>query len=157
MQMFLVTLTAVLIGMPFSTKGDSHREVVVRTDSAINVKPTEECGRIYRGHIALNVFWGDGDAVAIPQGSPVDLTVRETAPGRMIVQLHSISVRGRRYVIDNEYDAEDKGGVIDAVPAVIAAGEEIQFRGAEISIPSASVLRFQPPFVILRPACRHCM
>lgn len=157
MKTFLLTVTALLMSMPFPTKADSGREVVVRTDSAIDVQPQEGCGRIYRGHIALDVLWGDGEGVAIPKGSPVELTVRETSPGEMIVDIQSIIVHGRRYAIDTEYETEAGGGVIEAIPAVIAEGEEIQPQGAEIHIPSRTVLRFQPPFLLLRPACRGCM
>jgi len=157
MQTLLLTVPALLMSMPFPTKADSGREVVVRTDSVINVQPRDGCGRIYRGHIALDVLWGDGDAVAIPKGSPVELTVRETAPGEMIVDIQSIIVHGRRYAIDTEYETEGGGGAIEAIPAVIAEGEEIQPQGAEIRIPSETVLRFQPPFLLLRPACRGCM
>lgn len=157
MQTLLLTITALLMSMPFATKADSGRQVVVRTDSVINVQPWEGCGRIYRGHVALDVLWGDGEAVAIPKGSPVELTVRETAPGEMIVDIQSIIVHGRRYDIDTDYETEGGGGVVQAIPAVIAEGEEIQPQGAEIRIPSETVLRFQPPFLLLRPACKGCM
>ncbi len=157
MKTFLWTVTALLMSMPFPTKADSRREVVVRTDSLINVQPWDGCGRIYRGHIALDVFWGAGDAVAIPKGSPVELTVRETGPGEMIVDIQSITVHGRRYVIDTEYETEDGGGVEAAGPEVVGTGGQIQPQGAEIHVPSETVLRFQPPFLVLRPACRGCM
>jgi hypothetical protein len=154
--MFLLTVTGLLMSMPLPTKADTGREVVVRTDSPINVQPWDGCGRIYRGHIALDVPWGDGDAVAIPKGSSVELTVRETAPGEMIVEIESITVHGRQYVVDTEYETEDGGGV-EAIPAVIAVGEQVQPRGAEIHIPMETVLHFQPPSLVLRPACRGCM
>jgi len=157
MNTLLLTVTALLMSMPFPTKADSGREVVVRTDSVINVQPWEGCGRIYKGHVAVDVLWGEGDAVAIPKGSPVELTVRETGPGEMSVDIQSITVHGRRYATDTEYETEDGGGAIEAISAVIAEGEEIQPQGAEIHIPSASVLHFRPPFLVLRPGCARCV
>ena len=127
------------------------------TDSVINVEPWESCGRIYRGHVALDVLWGDGDAVAIPKGSLVELTVRETGPGEMIVDIQSITVNGRRYILDSEYETEDGGGVVEAIPQVIGMGENIQPQGAEIHVPSESVLHFRPPFLALRPGCGRCI
>lgn len=157
MNALLLTVTTLLMSMPLPAKPDSDREVVVRTDSVINVQPWEGCGRIYRGHVAVDVLWGDGDAVAIPKGSPVELTVRETGPGEMVVDIQSITVHGRRYATDAEFDTESAGGVIEAIPAVTAEGEEIQPQGAEIHIPSASVLHFRPPVLVLRPGCARCI
>ena len=157
MRMLLMTVTAALLSMPHATKADTGREVVVRTDSPINVEPQQGCGRIYRGHVALDVLWGEGEGVAIPKGSPVELIVRETAPGERVVDIRSITVHGRRYVIDTEYQTEDGGGAVKAIPAVIANGEQIQPQGAEIHIPMETVLHFQPPLLVLRPGCRHCM
>lgn len=156
MRMLLMTVTAALLSMPHPTKADTGREVVVRADSPINVEPQQGCGRIYRGHVALDVPWGEGAGVAIPKGSPVELTVRETGPGEMTVDIRSITVHGRRYVIDSEYEAEN-GGAVKAIPAVIANGEQVQPQGAEIHIPMETVLHFQPPLLVLRPGCRHCM
>jgi hypothetical protein len=157
MRTLLLTVTALLIFVPNPTKADTSREVVVRTDGPINVEPQQGCGRIYRGHVALDVLWGEGSRVAIPKGSPVELTVRETGPGEMIVDIQSITVHGRRYVIDTEYEAEIGGGTVKAIPAVIANGEQVQPQGAEIHIPMETVLHFQPPLLVLRPGCRHCM
>ena len=157
MRTLLLTVTALLTSMPHPTKADTGREVVVRTDSPINVEPQQGCGRIYRGHIALDVRWGEGEAVAIPKGSPVELIVRETGPGERIVDIQSITVHGRRYVIDTEYAIEDGGGTVKAIPAVVAHGEQAQPQGAEIHIPMETVLHFQPPLLVLQPGCRHCM
>ena len=157
MRKFLLAVTAALMSMPVSSKADTGREIVVRTDNPINVDPWADRGRIYMGRTAQDVLWGGSDAVAIPEGSPVALIVRETGPGEMTVDIESITVKGRRYVVDTEYETEDGGGIVEAIPAVIAVGDQIQPHGTEIHIPSASMLRFQQPSLVLRPACRHCM
>lgn len=153
----ILPITALLLSVPASARADTAREIAVRTDSAIHVDQRESRGRIYTGHIALDVLWGTENAVAIPQGSPVELIVRETGPGEMTVDIQSITVKGRRYVIDTEWDAQDGSAIVGANPGVVANGQDIQPQGAEIHIPSETVLRFQQPSLILLPACRGCM
>lgn len=152
-----LAVAALLVCLPISIKADTDQEIVVKTESAITIQTSEERGKIYTGTIARDVFWGDGDAVAIPKGSPVELIVIETGPGEMTVDIGSITVNGRRYVADAEYETADGGGIVEVIPTVFANGEQAQPQGREIRIPSETVLHFQQPSLVLRPACRHCM
>ena len=163
MVKFLWLIPTFLLSTPFSTKADTSMEIVVRTDGPINVQQLDARGRIYRGHVALDVFTEEGKVVAIPEGSPVELIIRETGQDGMAVDIASITVRGRRYVmqaIGPEYESEDDqndNGVIGATTAATASGEQVQPQGTEIHIPSETVLRFRPPALVLQPACWRCM
>jgi len=163
MVKFLWLIPTLLLSTPFTTKADTSLEIVVRTDNPIDVQQLDERGRIYRGHVALDVFIGDSKVLAIPQGSPVDLIIRQTGEEEMSVDIASITVKGRRYVMETaglEYETEnDQGdnGKVVAITGSEASGELIQPQGAVIHIPSETVLRFRPPSVVFQPSCWRCM
>lgn len=78
-------------------------EITIRTDERIDVRDWDR-GRIYRGEVARDVFATDGD-VAFPRGAPAELIVRRGPNGDMIVDLESINVNGRRFMIDTTGEA----------------------------------------------------
>lgn len=152
MRNFLWIIPALLISMQFSARADTvlpGTEIGVRTDGPIHVNQWDR-GRIYTGHVARGVVARDGD-IAIPQGSPVELIVRQTGPDQMTVDIESITVNGRRYVMDTrgpEFDTQayqNGSGVVGAIMGAIAgaAGGDVETRGSEIRIPGDTVLRFE--------------
>ena len=72
-------------------------QVTVRTDEPIQIQNWDR-GRVYRGEVAQDVYATDGD-LAIPRGAPAELTVREIGPNDMAVDLDSVTVNGRRFVV----------------------------------------------------------
>ncbi|MBV8845897.1 MAG: hypothetical protein JO307_24060 [Bryobacterales bacterium] len=60
-------------------------QIQARTDAPIYVSNWDR-GRIYRGHVAKDIFAADGD-LAVPRGADVELIVRETGPGQMELDL----------------------------------------------------------------------
>jgi hypothetical protein len=57
---------------------------------------------------------GSNGALAIPQGSDVELIVRNAPDGDLILDLESVMINGRRYALDasaNRIDADKKEGV----------------------------------------------
>src|SRR5579871_3520579 len=101
MRHFFWLIPALFITTQFSAKADTvlpGTEIAVRTQGPIQVNRWDR-GRIYMGNVARDVVARDGD-LAIPAGSPVELIVREVGPDRMTVDIESVTVNGRRYVMD---------------------------------------------------------
>jgi hypothetical protein len=78
-------------------------EIRVRTDEYINSHHAEP-GRIYPADIARPVYDRDGH-VAIPQGARAYLVVRDVGHSELVLDLESIRVHGRRYVLDTSSEA----------------------------------------------------
>jgi len=74
-------------------------QIQVRPDTEIHVSKWDR-GRIYTGHVSRDIPAADGD-VAIPRGSNVELIVRQLGPERMAIDIESVTVNGRRYVLDS--------------------------------------------------------
>ena len=73
-------------------------EITVRTEGPIRLNHWDR-GRIYPAEVARNVYATDGD-LAFPRGARADLIVREVAPHEMALDLDSVVVHGRRFVVD---------------------------------------------------------
>ena len=73
-------------------------EITVRTEGPIGLHHWDR-GRIYPAEVARNVYATDGD-LAFPRGARADLIVREVSPHEMALDLDSVVVNGRRFVVD---------------------------------------------------------
>jgi hypothetical protein len=119
-------------------------QIPIITDRAIEVHDWDK-GRIYTGQVARDVTARDGD-VAIPAGSRAELIIRQLAPGNMAIDIESITINGRRYVMDatgpqfNTQEYQSGGGLVGAIVGAIAG---VSPEGGEIRIPAASQLNFQ--------------
>jgi hypothetical protein len=90
----------------------SGTQIAVRTDESIHVRDYDR-GRIYSGQLARDVYASDG-RLAFPRGTPVELIVREVGNHEMALDLESIILNGRRFVVDangTEYDTHGRPGV----------------------------------------------
>jgi len=86
----------------------SGTEITVRTNDTIDAKSSNE-GRIYTGVVDRDVRDRSGNVV-IPRGSNTELIVRDTNDRDMILDLGSVAVNGRRYVVsttDQPVNADD--------------------------------------------------
>jgi hypothetical protein len=84
--------------------------ISVRTDQYIDVRDRSD-GRIYPGTVAEDVFAPDGYLV-IPRGARAELIVQNLSDRDMAVDLESITVDGRRYMVDaTTYEASRRSGV----------------------------------------------
>jgi hypothetical protein len=135
------------MALPIAARADTvlaGTQIQVRPDSQIEVSRWDR-GRIYTGQVARDVVARDGD-VAIPRGSNVELIVRQIGPERMAIDLESVTVNGRRYVLDStgprfhteEY--ENGGGLVGAIVGAVSG---VRAEGGEISVPAESILSFQ--------------
>ena len=121
-------------------------EIPVRVDQPVDVSKWDR-GRIYPGHVASDVYARDG-SVAIPRGSYAELIVRQTGPDQLALDLESVTVNGKRYVLDTagpqfnaNRDSYDRGaGLIGNIVGAIAG---VDTRGQSIHVPAGSVLRFR--------------
>src|SRR5579871_2633337 len=148
----LFTIPVILLGMQFAARADMippGTEIAVRTDRPINVNEWDR-GRIYPGFVARDVIARDGD-VAIPSGAHVELMVRQVGPGQMALDLESISVDGRRYVVDNapgpEFDTNTNnysaGGLVGTILVALGGNSDVETNGREIRVPAGAMVRFQ--------------
>lgn len=73
-------------------------EIVVRTTEPIRLTHWDQ-GRIYQAEVARTVRATDGD-VAFPRGATAELIVRQVGPHEMALDLDSVVVNGRRFLVD---------------------------------------------------------
>ena len=91
-------------------------QISVRTDGAINAQDAA-AGRTYPATIVQDVL-DDRGAVLIPRGSEAQLIVRQVneggtlSNGNLILDLESVRVNGKRYVVSTEdLQAADQNGI----------------------------------------------
>ena len=115
MKKVLLAITTVFLAFQFSARADElapGTEITVRTDESINMDKWDR-GRIYPAVVDRDVFARDGD-LAIPRGSSAELIVRQVGSQELALDLESITVRGRRYVVNaagEAYNTRERSGV----------------------------------------------
>ena len=121
-------------------------ELPVRADQPITVAKWDR-GRIYPGHVARDVYSRRGD-VAIPRGSYAEMIVRQVGPNQLALDVESVTVNGRRYVMDTtgpQFDANraayDNGGGL--VGTIIGAITGAEVRGGAIHVPAGAEMHFR--------------
>ena len=140
----LVALVVCLISLPQTAAAQSGGTVetgttiAVRTNEEISVDRSD--GRIFSGVVDQDVRDGRG-AVALPQGTYVELMVRSISNNEYVLDLESVTVNGRRMGVDAQSGAVDArrdglganrrtgkyvggGAVIGAIIGAIADGGE---------------------------------
>jgi len=131
---YLLIVTALLVGSQIPILADvivPGTEIPVRTDTTIDVASWQR-GRIYPAYVARDILGEDG-RVVIPRGSEAELIVRRPAPGQMVVDLESIHINGKRYVMSttgpeyNMAEGEFQNGT--GLAGVITSGSEIRIPG----------------------------
>ncbi len=150
---YWLVLPALLIGLQAPASADTilpGTEIPVRTEAPIVVNHWDR-GRIYPSRVARDVYARDGD-LAIPRGAEAELIVREIGPHRLALDLESIEVRGRRYVMETagpqfetrRHESDQGGGLVGAIIGAIAGatGSEVETHGREIRVPAGALLRF---------------
>ena len=85
---------------------DAGTTIEVRTNDTIDVKNVSEA-RSYTSTVNKDVMDASG-RVAIPKGSPAELTVRKISDRELALDLNAIDVAGRRYTVAS--DASTKTG-----------------------------------------------
>ena len=96
---------------PELTRIEPGTVVPVRTNQYISSARAD--GRIFTGSVSQDVMGSNG-ALAIPQGSDVELIVRNAPDGDLVLDLESVMINGRRYAVAasaNRIDADKKEGV----------------------------------------------
>ncbi|HEY6345339.1 MAG TPA: DUF3011 domain-containing protein [Bryobacteraceae bacterium] len=106
--------------------------VTVRTNGLIDA---QRLGGVYQAIVAEDVFDRDG-RVAIPRGSLIQMIVRETANGEMVLRVDSIAVDGQPYGLA-------AGPAMLGQGPLAAPGEEILARGPRLYVPPDTLLTFQ--------------
>ena len=138
-----------LAGAPRPNFIPASTQIQVQINGPIMVARWDR-GRIYPGHVVNDVFTPDGN-VAIPAGAFCEMIVRQIGPNDLAVDVESITVAGRRYVLDTtgaRFDMNrlrEGGGLVGGIVGAIAGatGGPVEYRGNHIRIPAGSMLTFQ--------------
>lgn len=98
-------LAAVMLSVSFCLSAQTDRvtagsEIVVRTNEAIDARHPSD-SRIYTGVVDRDVLDRSG-RVVIPRGSNAELITRDAGNAEIVVDLESVDVNGRRYVVDSQ-------------------------------------------------------
>ena len=116
MKLQIATIPALLLGyalaMPAQDLVPSGTNITVRTTDSINIRDTSD-GRVYSGVVDQDVRDRDG-RVAIPRGADAELIVRNVGHNDLVLDLESVTVNGRRYVVsttDQSYNGTEKDGI----------------------------------------------
>jgi hypothetical protein len=84
-------------------------QIAVRTDEFIDTKEAQ--GATYPAQVAADVLSPDG-RVMIPRGSEAQLVVRRLPDNNVVLDLSTVRVNGRRYILDTSAaQGERKEGV----------------------------------------------
>jgi len=105
MKKSLFAVPLVLLAVQFTAKAErdtvpSDTTISVRTNEPIDIQDSAD-GRIYRGVVSQDVLDRDGQ-VAIPRGADAELIVRNVAEHDLALDLESVTVNGRRYIVSTE-------------------------------------------------------
>jgi len=111
----IIAIPVVFLAFQFSASANElvpGTEITVRTAEPVNMDHYDR-GRIYPATVDRDVFARDGD-LAIPRGSQAELIVRQVGDHEYALDLESVIVRGRRYVINapgEAYNTHERPGV----------------------------------------------
>src|SRR5438067_9786771 len=110
MKRFVFTIAATVFAAATAAYGqtatlDAGTNVEVRTNETIDVKNVSDTSRTFTGVVNQDVT-NAGGQVAIPKGSNATLAVRKISDSEMAVDLESINVNGRRYVIASDANSQ---------------------------------------------------
>ncbi len=118
--------------------------IAVRTAEPINVERTDN--RVFRARVDQDVRGSNG-RLAIPRGSRVELIVRVARDNDLILDMDSVTVRGRRYGIDtnrNRVQSQGDNGLIGTIFGAITGGE-VQGRAVRVPRGTQITFRLQQP------------
>jgi hypothetical protein len=101
----IIQTAAVTLSLGFCLSAQTDRvpsgtEIVVRTNEAIDARNPSD-SRIYTGVVDRDVMDRSG-RVVIPRGSDAELITRDVGDKEIVVDLESVNVNGRRYVVDTQ-------------------------------------------------------
>ncbi len=114
MNKVILALPLALLAIPFAAKAENDTvpagtDISVRTNEPIDIRDTAD-GRIYMGVVNRDVIGRDGDVV-IPRGSDAELIVRNVGEHDIALDLESVTVNGRRYIVSTENRTEGAQGI----------------------------------------------
>ena len=110
MKPFLFAFAAALPALAASIPAGA--DISVRTAETIRVHDVDE-NRYFPATVQHDVMDRDG-RIAIPRGANAELVVRRMSDGDLALDLRSVSIEGKRYVVDTE-DIVENGHQKDGV------------------------------------------
>jgi hypothetical protein len=117
MKRMFLTAPALLLGLTMAAHAQvdvvpNGTSITVRTNERIDLHDSSD-GRIYSAVIDQDVRDRDGH-VAVPRGSSAELIVRNLGRNDLAVDMESVTVQGRRYIVsttDQPMQGSDKDGI----------------------------------------------
>ncbi|HEY2431033.1 MAG TPA: hypothetical protein VGI12_00060 [Vicinamibacterales bacterium] len=108
-----------------------------------SVAATREDYRVFTAVVDRDVP-GDNGRLALPRGSQVELIVRNSRPGEMLLDLESVSVNGQRYAVrtDPQRVVGTAGGR-DFIGSIIGTIRGGSARGESVRVPRGTVMQFR--------------
>ncbi len=99
---------------------------------------------VYTGTVVQDVIGGNG-RLAIPRGSQVNLRVRSTREGNLVLNVDSVSLHGREYALPtSSQNMEGQSGNNNNVVGSIVGGVTGQQpQGPEVRVQRGTVLNFR--------------
>jgi len=109
-----LTISLAVAALAQTDRVPSGTEITIRTNGRIDAKNANQ-GRIYTAVVDKDVRDGAGNVV-IPRGSDAELIIRSTSNRELLLDLESVTVSGRRYVVSTSDETvssrgDDKDGV----------------------------------------------
>ncbi len=123
-----LTIPAVLLGLTMAAYGQysdlipAGTTIPVRTDQRIELRNARANGRVYTARVSEDVRDASGN-VAIPRGASAELVVRSTGSNESTLDLDSVTVNGRRYVV--AATAKENAGKKEGVGANSRTGKYV--------------------------------
>jgi hypothetical protein len=164
-HLFAIPLILFTITLPLAAAEIEDREIIplgtpiqVSAGELVDVA-TADRGRMYPVDVESDVYSSDGDLV-IPRGTYGEMIVRQVNPGRLTLDLESITVNGQRYALDtagpdfniNQEPYNSSAGIFGNImgPAPGTQGTVI-YEGDRFRVPSESRIEFhlQQPLCIV--------
>ena len=129
------------------TRIERGTTITVRPNNTIDVERFDN--RVYNGTVDQDVR-GENGRLGIPRGSRVELIVRVMRDNDLILDLESVTVRGRRYAIQtqhNRVEAQHDNSLVGSIVGAINGG---QYEGRAVRIPAGTILNFrvQAPLIV---------
>ena len=133
-------------------------ELMVRTIETINSR-NSGADQSFSGLVEQSVSDQSGHAI-IPEGSSAQLVIRQvsadgkTGSPEMVLDVQSVTVGGRRYLVGTSELTEDSdagigasrravGTIIGAVPGGTGVTTQVLTKGRDVKVPAETLLRFR--------------
>jgi hypothetical protein len=154
--LFTITVPAMAIAIEDREIIPLGAQIQVSAGEPVDIA-TADRGRMYPVDVEADVRSSDGNLV-IPRGAYGEMIVRQVAPGRLTLDLESITVDGQRYALDaagpdfniNQEPYNSSAGIFGNIMSPIPELQgTVEYEGDRFRVPSESRITFH----LQQPLC----